>query len=366
MRTMRYKRSLLCVAAITSISALGACGSSSDDSSDTSPASTGTGAAAASTADVKIDVGDGKTITIPAGTKPKIGFFAGAGNAYQSSYQDTVKRLNGAGADITYFDSKFDPATQLKQLQNALQSKDYNAWIVENYGGKINCNILSKQAPAANIVVVQITNPTCDQADKPAGEQFWTPGTLSIVGGEATINYYDHWAKAAKDLFGPGDHVVGVLNGPPLVSSTVNLNKALKDNGIQPVANVAGNYTTPDGLAKAQTMLQAHPDIDVIMSIYGDTTLGGIQAVQQAGKTGKVKIFDVGGSKTVTDQVAAGKQTMSVPYFPVTQAEVAVQNINDAFAGKKVPRYSDAFAKGTVDDPFLITKETAADYDPQY
>ena len=38
------------------------------------------------------------------------------------------------GADITYFDAKFDPATQLKQLQNALQSKEYNAWIVENYG----------------------------------------------------------------------------------------------------------------------------------------------------------------------------------------------------------------------------------------
>jgi ribose transport system substrate-binding protein len=364
MQLTRFRRALLCTGAVAALGTLGACGS--DDDSSTS-ASTGSSTAAAETSsDVTIDVGDGKIVTIPAGTKPKIGFFAAAGNAYQGAYQDTVERLKSEGADITYFDSKFDPATQLKQLQSALQSKDYNAWIVENYGGETNCQILGEQAPEANIVVVQITNPTCDEATKPAGEEFWTPGTLSMVGGQATINYYDAFVKSALEMMGDGEHTVGVLNGPPLVPSTVNLDQAIKDNGIEPVADVASNYTTPDGLAKTQNMLQANPDIDVIISIYGDSTLGAIKAVEQAGKGGEIMIFDVGGSQQIADQIAAGKQTMSVPYFPVTQTEVAVQNVMDAFAGKDVPRFDEAFAEGTVDEPFMITEETAAEYEPQY
>jgi ribose transport system substrate-binding protein len=370
---MRFRRTLVFGCVVVATSALSACGSSSS-SSQTTTSSSGSASAAASTGSastastsagaIKINVGT-RVLSFPAGTKPKIGYFGASGNAIQTAQRNAVLALKAKGVDITYInDATFSPTTQLQELQDALQSKQYNAWIVENYGGDVICNMVSKQAPAANIVVVQQINPSCgNTATQPAGVKYWTPGTLATVGGEATVDYYTGFVKEAKAMF-PPNPVVGVINGPPLVASTVNLSAAIKDNGITPVANVDSDYTTPGGLKTMQNMLQAHPNINALISIYGDSTIGAIEAIQAAGKTGKVKLFDIGGSKQITAEIAAGKQTMSVPYFLFPKADV--QTIESAFAGKTVPRFVPALSVGSVSEPFAITKQTLSKYTPGY
>jgi hypothetical protein len=57
---------------------------------------------------------------------------------------------------------------------------------------------------------------------------------------------------------------------------------------------------------------------------------------------------------------------MTVPYFPASLPKVAVQAVQDAFAGKKVPRFIPGLPYGTVTKPFAVTKQSLGSYKPEY
>lgn len=358
MRAFRRTTSAIAVAAL-SAAALAACGSSgSSGSGSTSGGSSST---------ITIDVGTQK-LTFPAGTKPKIAMFAGSGIAYQTAYRDELPNLEKKyGLSITYLDSKFDPTTQLSQLRTAIQSKKYNAFLVENYSSASACTLLTKNAPAAGIVVSQLDNPTCDQATKPAGDEFWTPGTLNSIGAESTVTYYTGWAREAKQLLGAGDHQIAVISGPPLVAATKNMNSAMTANGISPVASLNSDYTTPTALKETADLLQSHPNVDAVFSVGVDVSVGIVTALKQAGKKpGDVKVFEVGGAKQNAQLIKDGWITISVPYTPKTIIDTAVEQMVNAFAGKQGPRFEPALNVGTSETPFQITKETVDAYKFEY
>lgn len=364
------KTGVLLMAVVVCAALVAACGGGSSSSTTESSGSTteegGTSPAATeeggSGGEVEIDLGD-QTLTFPAGTKPKIGVFAGSGIAYQAAYQEEFPKLaEKYGISITYNDSKFDPTTQLEQLKSALQSKKYNAWIVENYTGASACNIITKEAPSAEIVVSMITNPTCDKATEPAGETYWSPGTLNTVGGASSETYYANWVKEAKALMG-GEEEVGVISGPPLVPATENMEKAFSENGIKPTAFENSNYTTPEAQEQTSAILQAHHNLGAMFSVGPDVTVGIVNALKAAGKKpGEVEVFEVGGASSNIPLIEEGWLTMSVPYSPITVAEVAVEQIVKAFEGEQGPHYEPAVAPGSVEEPFEITKETVGEY----
>jgi ABC-type sugar transport system substrate-binding protein len=354
------KRGALTIAVVAVCSTvMTACGSSGSSGSASQASASGSG--------ITIDVGTTK-LHFPAGTKPKIAMFAGSGIAYQTAYQNELPALEkNYGISITYFDSKFDPTTQLSQLRSALQSKQYNAFLVENYSGASACTLLTQQAPQAGVVVSQLDNPTCNQATKPAGTDFWTPGTLNSIGAESTVTYYTGWAREAKQLLGPGSHQVAVINGPPLVAATRNMDSAMSANGIHPVVDLNSDYTTPTALKLTADLLQSHHGIDAIFSVGPDVTVGIVSALKQAGKTpGQVKVFEVGGAKQNAPLIASGWLAMSVPYTPTTIIDTAVQQLVLAFQGKQGPRYLDALNAGTATNPFEITKKTVGSYRFEY
>ncbi|ADP81273.1 sugar ABC transporter substrate-binding protein [Pseudofrankia inefficax] len=360
MTPTRRTTSAIAVAAL-SAAALAACGSSGSDGG-----SAGLGAGGGSSS-ITIDVGTQK-LTFPAGTKPKIAMFAGSGIAYQTAYRDEIPNLEKKyGISITYLDSKFDPTTQLSQLRTAIQGKKYNAFLVENYSAASACTLLTKQAPAAGILVSQLDNPTCDQATKPAGDEFWTPGTLNSIGAESTVTYYTGWAREAKQLLGAGDHEVAVINGPPLVAATKNMDSAMSANGFSPVANLNSDYTTPTALKQTADLLQSHPNVKAIFSVGPDVTVGIVSALKQAGKKpGDVQVFEVGGAKQNAQLIRDGWLTMSVPYTPKTIIDTAVASIVNALAGKQGPKFDAALNAGTADTPFQITKDTVDTYQFEY
>jgi ABC-type sugar transport system substrate-binding protein len=367
---MRIGTAVVGIAIACSVAVAG-CGSSSDSgttgSTSAGAAATGASTTSGASGDVKIDVGS-KTLTFPAGTKPKIAMFAGSGIAYQTAYQKEVPKLEKKyGIDITYFDSKFDPTAQLNQMRSAVQNKKFNAWIVENYAGASACTIETKQAPAANIVVSPVTNPTCDQATKPWGDAYWSPGTLNSVGAVSSSTYYTGWVKAAKALMGTEEPKVAVISGPPLVPATNNMKQAFTNNDIKPVAFFTSDYTTPTALKTASDLLQAHSDVNAIFSVGPDVTVGIVSALKAAGKKpGEVKVFEVGGAEQNFDLIRQGWLTMASPYAPVTTIDAAVGGIVDAFAGKQGPRAVPALSQGTPQEPYQITKENVDQYPAQY
>jgi len=363
---MRSLWKLSCALLVLGLLVVGvsACGGGSDSSSTTAEAGTETGGGSGAGGNIEIDVGT-HTLEFPQGTEPKIALFSASGTAYQEAAREGVEEAaKRYGYEVTDFDNKFDPTTQLSQMQTALSGGGYNAWISESNAGKILCKTI-QDAGEKNIAVVQVTNFTCDQEGKPAGEESWTPGTLASVSAQFTVSYYEGFAKKVSELAKPGAEV-GVLNGPPTIPTTAMLKDALEKAGLDPVEEANTNYTTPEGLAEAQNMLQAHPGISVIVSIYSDLTVGATRAIEAAGKEGQIELFDMGASKSSVKLIEEGKLTMSVPDYPRTGGEQTVEVLHEAFEGKPIERFYPALGQGTATEPFFVTKENVNEFEPEY
>lgn len=323
---------------------------------------------------ISIDIGTGKPIEVTSG-KPKVALLWTSGNLFLQAFHDAaVAEASKRGIDLTVLDSKFDPVRQLQQAQNVLQQKRYNALITIPLDGNTMCPVLTKQAPAAGIPVVTAVVPMCNRVSNHEGDPMWSPGTVSHVGFTATVDANEAMYKEVAKRVGPGQHTAALLVGPPLIAGSIASIAALKDlqsKGGAPNLDVKytidTDFTTPDGFAKTQTLLQAHPEIDTIMTIYSDITVGAIKAIKAAGLEGKVKVYDQGASAQSLAAVKAGDLEMTTAFYPATYGREAVDAIADAFEGKKVDRWYGAYTQGsTFGNPLIIDKTNVDTYKPEY
>jgi ABC-type sugar transport system substrate-binding protein len=98
------------------------------------------------------------------------------------------------------------------------------------------------------------------------------------------------------------------------------------------------DYTPAKALSETQNLLKAHPETGALLLQFGGLVPGVTQAVKQAGKEGKVKIYTIGGTAQDKPAIARGSVTFTVPFFPYTQAYCAVEMLGALNAGQKVPR----------------------------
>jgi len=358
--------SIVCIALALGVAACGGSGSSSTtESAKTAEATTASADQPANGKEVEIDVGT-TVLKYPAGTKPKIAMFASSGTNIEETLHHTAEETaDKYGYDFTYYDSKYDATTQLQQLQNALSGGDYNAWILEADAGKLACSTV-KKASEQGIAVVQVQDYTCEQAGKPAGEESWTPGTVSSVGGATTLTYYEAFAKKVAETIKSPEAEVGVITGTPTAPTTEELQEGLEKAGLNVVDESNTSYSTPEALSATQTMLQAHPDLGALVAISDDPTLGAVRAIEGSGKSGDLEVFGFGGSSETVKLIEEGKVALVAPYYPASTAQQGVEAIHKAFEGEPVERFYNGFPSGSADEPFFVTKATVSKYEPQF
>jgi ABC-type glucose/galactose transport system permease subunit len=66
--------------------------------------------------------------------------------------------------------------------------------------------------------------------------------------------------------------------------------------GVLILSTMSTDWTSATALTDTQNLLQAHPDVNTVLLAYGGELPGVVQAVKSAGMSGKVKVFDIGGS----------------------------------------------------------------------
>jgi len=147
--------------------------------------------------------------------------------------------------------------------------------------------------------------------------------------------------QAVKD--NPGPQKVGILTGPNLHPITLSFDKALADvtkahPDFEVVAKYRTDYSPPDSQVKTQTMLQANPDLTVIIGAYTNMSKGAVPALEAAGKLGQVKVYEAGGTQWSMEALRKGWIQATTGFYRKTAAEAAVQAILDARTGKAVPR----------------------------
>ena len=355
------------IAAATTVGLVG-CGGDDDKQASATSATTENAPKA-----VSVDVGGGLTVDTD-GKPPKIALFsAGSSNSYLIAQNDQARKsAKEAGLELDVFDGKIDPANQFKQMQTALVSGKYNAWIVQAIDGQQTCKLLTEQAPKKGIVVSAIVVSLCGRAEN-EGEELWAPGTLNFIGGNETVEAWKEiWKKAIAD--NPGPQKVGVMVGPQLNSITIAYMAAMKQllpDDWEVVDTVNTDYSVPDAQAKGQTLIQANPDLTVLMSAYTNITKGGIAALKAAGRLDEVKIYDGGGTVTGVDYVKKGITQATTARYSRSPVKASVQSLVDAFAGKQVPHFvpNDGHAPEPGRDPdsalFVVTKDNVDDYQPE-
>lgn len=130
--------------------------------------------------------------------------------------------------------------------------------------------------------------------------------------------------------------------------------KALKDGGMDIVAEQSGNNTTDGALAAMEALLNAHPDVKAVCCHNDDTALGVLKACQNA-NVKDMLIVGFDGNKTAVQSIIDGGMTATVAQQPYNMGYQAVQTALQAAKGEKVE------AKIKVDAK-LVSKDNAQTY----
>lgn len=156
-----------------------------------------------------------------------------------------------------------------------------------------------------------------------------------------------------KLLHGHGK--VAILKGIPGEQNGINRENAFRKvtaGKLQVVQAQTADYERSVGLQVTQGILKVHPDINGIFSANDTMALGAVQAISDAGLTGKIKVVSIDGITEALQAVAAGKLTATISQYPYVEGEL-VDEACTALAGHKhIP-------KRVVSPIHLITRNTA-------
>jgi len=263
-------------------------------------------------------------------------FLASSANTYWAAELQGAKDIQKkyGNVKLTVFDGQFNTNKQVNQLRDALVSKKYDAWFVgPNDGGpltptikqaikrgvKVGCSLVPC-GPKIRDVHVQIPGQSIF-----AGLGFYPNGKLLgrlVVQGCAGID-------PCKVLWLPG------LPTLPLEKArTDGLFSVIKSHkNIKVVSIQAGGYLAAPALTATQNVLQAHPDINVIVSSGDQMIAGAVKAAQLAHKTG-IKMYGNGCTFEAKQLIIQGKQTGCSVYLPRTEGRLVVDALVRAVKGK--------------------------------
>lgn len=134
---------------------------------------------------------------------------------------------------------------------------------------------------------------------------------------------------------------VAILEGIPGEKNGIDRETAFRKvtaGKLTVVQSQTANYERSQGLQVTQQILKVHPDITGIFSANDTMALGAIQAIQNAGLSGKIKVISIDGITEALHDVAAGKLTATVSQYPYVEGELVDEACQALAAGKSIPK----------------------------
>jgi ribose transport system substrate-binding protein len=139
-----------------------------------------------------------------------------------------------------------------------------------------------------------------------------------------------------------GKATVAILEGIPGHETSDSRMRGFKDAikaspGVKVVASQTANWERDQGFNVFQNMLQAHPEIDTLFACNDMMALGAVEAIQAAGKTGKVRVIGFDAVDDARKAMTAGTMVASVAQFPADMGRLAVESAAQLIRGQKPP-----------------------------
>jgi ribose transport system substrate-binding protein len=291
--------------------------------------------------------------------------FAAANGFAQATWSGVQEAAEELCATARFFDPNFDSATQVAQIQDAITSGEYQAFVIQANDGNSVVPVVEEAAAAGIVVVGEFT---------PIGTDYGTiepqvEGLTSYVGSSIVENG-EGLAKLGVDAckqLGVNPCKVAYLQGfRALPLDNARTDAVLKGleaaEGVEVVASPEGGYTQATGLAAAQDVIQANPDVNVIIG-SSQAILGAEQAVTDAGLENVMLI----GNGSPRQAVAAVKEGRWYAIWLDAEAsagkEATTVAINAA-RGEDVPKSVDTTK--IMPTPFGTKDNIPADYEGQW
>jgi ribose transport system substrate-binding protein len=124
------------------------------------------------------------------------------------------------------------------------------------------------------------------------------------------------------------------------------------------------DYARDTGLKVAQNILQANPDLDVLVTSGDQMTLGAEQAVEDAGLSDQVALIGNGGSEPGVQAVQEGRWFGTVALVPYSAGQAAAEQAINAVRGEPVETV--VLSTDLSNVGALITQDNADQFEAQW
>lgn len=296
--------------------------------------------------------------TTKAGKQLKIGISPTAMDTYykrvMAGVQEQVDVAGGDAAihvDIQAPTSQSATDDQVRSIESWI-SQDYDAIVVALYNENALEPLFQKAAERGIPVFVFNSAIVCSP------EVVSDIGYNQSDGGRAQAKWIvDHYGSEQKNIA-----VLEGLPGPHTSERLRGLEEGLKDHpNFKIVAKQPAGWTRAGGLSVTENILQAHPDVDILVGFYDEMLLGGREAIKAAGKEGKISIVGYENIREANDAIKAGTMDATVD----TGAKAMGANIIKAvktYAGEGQSVPTTVYTGVTVYDKDNISSFNPNDY----
>ncbi|MFI0409175.1 sugar ABC transporter substrate-binding protein [Actinomadura sp. 3N508] len=189
-----------------------------------------------------------------------------------------------------------------------------------------------KRASDAGVKVVNIDVKLDDDALKGAGLQ------VPFVGPDNREGARQSGVELAKKL-GRGGKVV-MLEGNPGAANAEQRAQGFKDavtqGGLTLLDSKTAHWETDEAHTITGNMLTAHPDVQGLLAANDAMALGALKAIQDAHKTGKVKIAAFDNIPAIQPSLKDGSVVATVDQYGSTQAAVGIDYAMRMIKGERI------------------------------
>jgi ribose transport system substrate-binding protein len=290
----------------------------------------------------------GSTPAAASDKKVKVTFIEGvAGDPFYETMACGAKaQATKSNVDLTVQGAKnWDVSLQIPLLNSVIATRPDALFIAPNDSAALVQPL--KQATAAGIKVILVDTTLSD--------------TSFVSSAIASDNYQGGVvaADALAKLVGEKGSVL-LVGGQPGVSTAEARQKGFEE-GLKKYSGIkyVGNVFTTNGVAKISQLvsaqLAAHPDLAGIFALSTDQSQGANNAVQAAGKAGKVKLVGFDAGPAQVEQLRNGVVQALVAQQPAQIGADGVEQSAAAARGEAVTKQigtdSTTITKDNVDDP---------------
>jgi ribose transport system substrate-binding protein len=284
--------------------------------------------------------------------------FAKANSFTAATFEGVEKQAEKEGTEAEFFDAEFDAQTQVQQMQDAITSQRFDVFVVQAVDGAAVVPAVRNAIREDIAVVVEFT---------PVGTAYDTAepqvdGAISLVDvpveNGRRLGELGAGACAARDADPCRVAYLEGLKSLPLDNARTEavVDTLEGEPGIEVVARVEGGYTRESGRTAMQDVLQAHPDVDVVIG-SSQAVLGAEAAAGGSGGPGEsgdgadgaaggegIAYVGNGASRQAVAAVEEGRW-YGIPYLPVTTSGAKAVELGLAHArGENVPAATDMAA----------------------